>query len=500
MAKDAPDYSFVRESVALPQWLWLLVGDDRAARRHAGEVLHAMQWGVPSPTTQLEGLDPIPDLVGQMGRFNYAVREALAKPSFDTAEFVRRLCAYRVAASDDWSRRVDGAIRDHDEPQYDRIAERLVRRINTSGDAAVKAEASNRLARALAAITARECRVDQEAYADAESMTSASMMSYAIFNTLDREFLAAPEALQLILEHRRQAHDAMKALVRIGPPAIAFAPHLLEQIDHLPSRPNYYAFDGAAALGAIGRGHAGIVDAVIERLRQPEPLRRAAAAETLEHMGTDVAGRGEIVLPLLHAMLDEQEATTWWSVARAVASVGRDDPRSRRRIIDLARARPPEWAEVADFPDQKYDRVMHERGVAIDAMVCFADYPDECVPVLIDAIETFEEYDPDQTYTGPIGRVSHVLASFGPAAGAAALPLARKLDAEPGEFPRAILDALMAMGSAAREAVPLLKAYRTRTADADEEPLVDWRRLVPDKDVDPVGWGLRQIGDLLDEK
>lgn len=49
----------------------------------------------------------------------------------------------------------------------------------------------------------------------------------------------------------------------------------------------------------------------------------------------------------------------------------------------------------------------------MSAMEYFTAYPDECLPVLIEALETFEEFDPDEGYYGCHSRVSNLIALFG---------------------------------------------------------------------------------------
>jgi hypothetical protein len=478
MAKVPPDYSFEREGLPLAQWLWRLVGADQATRLAAGEMLHAMSWGVSSPQTELEDIEPLPDSAGQSERFRAKVREVVGAGEFDTAGFVRRLGDYIVATSQDWHRRLAVASEEKDEAQYDRVAARLIARINAAGDEATREQLSKRLGRAICASTERKCEIDQRTCTDAEAISNARMMAASIFDSLGRELLAAPEALQVLLEHEPDSHQALSALARIGPEAIAFAPQLIERMDRMPDRlkKEHYSFGfaEAEALGSIGRGNAQIVDQLIARLRGPEWIIRAAAESTLSFMGTEVAGRENEILPLLHAMLDRRNDLPFSAALVALASVGRNDRPSRKRIIDLARPRPPEMVAWPDSPQHQSDRVMGERGQAIDAMRFFLDYPDECVPVLIDALDTFKEYDPDACYDGPLGRIAYALARFGPAAGTAALPLARHLADEEGEHPRAILDALAAMGPAAAAAIPLLEAYRQRVGgDEESDPVAE---------------------------
>jgi hypothetical protein len=112
-------------------------------------------------------------------------------------------------------------------------------------------------------------------------------------------------------------------------------------------------------------------------------------------------------------------------------------------VIGLARPRPAHLVGAEDGP--AFDQTMVERGAAIDAMQYLVEHPDECMPVLIECIESFEEYDPDWEYYGPVARVARALELFGPAASEAAPILAGKLGQSDAAAPRAIRAALAAI-------------------------------------------------------
>ena len=66
-----------------------------------------------------------------------------------------------------------------------------------------------------------------------------------------------------------------RRLERIGPPAIGFAPALIQRME----RSAYYSFDGAKALGSIGRDDPCVVEALLQWLRDAD--RDAALHEPL---------------------------------------------------------------------------------------------------------------------------------------------------------------------------------------------------------------------------
>jgi len=180
---------------------------------------------------------------------------------------------------------------------------------------------------------------------------------------------------------------------------------------------------------------------------------------------------------------------TSYAAVGALAAVGRDNAEVRQLIIDRAKPGPPKMMQPPDFPQYEYDLTMRQRGVAIDAMRYFSACPEDCIPVLIDAIDTFVEFDPDQSHGGPPARISQVLELFGARAGAAAVPLARHLEDVEGDWPRCVLNALAAMGPAAAEAILLLEAYRLSRgisgSDDENDPVAVCIRRVNSRSDDP---------------
>ncbi|GEM_PF-3656873 len=475
-----PDYSFEREGIPLPEWLLRLVDDEPKTRELAGKVLHAMMLGLPSSDTDLSNMDPIPDTAGQMERFKDALQIAVNSIGFDTGKFISMLCAGLLALTDDWRERYK-----KNNEQWEELCQRLVDKMSIATDDATRKRAADRLFKALCASIKRDW-CDE----DAKAFSNSLLMYQFIFSFLDTAFLAAPEALQLILENPKRSHYALQAISRIGPAAIAFAPSLLEKMDQIAKKEhNYIDNEIADALASIGKGNREIVDAVIERLENSDQRVRSTAALALSKMGTNVAGRTDIILAKLGPITFDG-TDYYWCIIDALASVGRHDKHTRQTIIDFARPRPAKLEALPDYPQYTQDKTMVERGYAINAMCYFIDYPNECIPVLIDAIETFEEFDPDEMYVGPAARVARVLEAFGPSAAPAAKFLAAKLEKK-GDFPKAILKALAAIGPAAHDVLATLEQFRIESAD--EEPLADLNTTEPDEIMDPVGWTIKQI-------
>jgi hypothetical protein len=491
MATIPRDLSFVRDGVALPEWLRRLVDEDADQRAAAGRAIQAMNHALPSVQTELRDIEPL--------RFNYeqhaerlgqAIRDALAEPSFDTADFVRRLCALELAADRDWMRKCDAAaeLRHKREAKYDRMAEKLVQHINSAPDGASREEATKRFMRLSRAYI---CGGEGETPQLTPGVIGGGVARLVVLKALRAESMLAPEAVESLLDNRRQRYQVLRLLRQAGTAAATFAPKLLSDVDAAAAAAQgdrtsvHYFGEDAAALAAIAQGNAGIIDTLIARLGGPRVLVRGMSAMTLKHMGKHVCGRNVAIIAALRPLL-ESDQTSHAAVA-ALASVGRDDRSVRQLIIDRARPAPPRMMRPPDFPQYEYDATMVTRGTAIDAMVFFVDFPDDCLPTLIDAIDTFVEFDPDESYGGPCARVATALGRFGVSAGPAATVLAKHLDDAEGDYPRDILNALAAMGPAARDALPLLESYRAQRGGptADQTP--------PDRDVDPLGWIISEL-------
>ena len=82
---------------------------------------------------------------------------------------------------------------------------------------------------------------------------------------------------------------------------------------------------------------------------------------------------------------------------------------------------------------------------------------------------------------------------FGPAAGAAAVPVSGKLSMEESILPSAILEALAAMGPAARSLLGRLEQFRKQVQE--DSPPPDLAGPRPNQSLDPVGWTIWAIQD-----
>jgi hypothetical protein len=335
-----PDLSFERDGRSLAAWLIGLVSDDRPTREAAAQALGGMRTGWPKWSTRLKGLyvTDLPEwskLEVQPQRFAEEVRRTVNSADFPKADFVHRLCQARVADEREWLR--------------------LVRRNQTERD-------GNRAPR---------------------------FVGYQVFAALDSALLEDPEGLLAMRRDRQLFAEAAQAIERIGPAAVSFAGFFLDLLDQQPGPAwDYYPL----TLGSIARGNQTIVDALLLRLETGNDRVRWGAAATLERMGPDLAGREDKAIQLLLDVSSRPPVSA--AVISALASVGRDRPEALERVLQLAAPRPPRWV-CEPITGHRYDEVMHERSGAIEALGYFHKFRDRLVPVLQDAMNTFEEFDPD---------------------------------------------------------------------------------------------------------
>ncbi len=146
------------------------------------------------------------------------------------------------------------------------------------------------------------------------------------------------------------------------------------------------------------------------RARTGSGAVRIGAILALGHAGPPLAGRLEPALDILLGATYKSAlacAATW-----ALASVGRDHEVALRRVLELASPRPPRWRSHALYPEGRLDETMCERGAAISALYHLQKYSAEIVPVLVNAFDTFQEFDPDQDEHGEHERVCRALGAL----------------------------------------------------------------------------------------
>ncbi|MCA9176245.1 MAG: hypothetical protein KDB14_17280 [Planctomycetales bacterium] len=479
----------------LEHWLLLLVAPSEQDRHRAGKALEMACWGhdisgsdnnaANDDTNALPGESPPAlDFEQRPRQFAADVRSVLSHPSFDAPSYVERLVAYLLSLQSDWRRRIDeqNAATELRDARFERLADKLQRGL-PAGPHQVSEQLADgalaglaRLARLSAAYIGSAFR-DNAPLEGAELMSPAGIMAQQVFEVLSLELIETDELLPLCLADSGLRSHALRAIERLAPTMAdadmleklaSLGALLLGELDRTTTRNH---FDAAVALGAIARRDPTLVTALSQRLTHRRPAIRAAAASALRHaapLGAEV--RRDLCQRLLQ-LLDEPD--TWHAGAEALACIGAADASVRARFIELS--------QPGD------EGLMWQRGYALSLLGHFRDHAAECLPALIEAMESFKEFDPDECYAGPLGRVAQALEQLGPAAAEAAEPLARHLEDEPDELPRAILDALAAIGPGASAALPALEQLRSRCQDYEDDVEID------DRWDDPIGWTIQQI-------
>jgi hypothetical protein len=225
---------------------------------------------------------------------------------------------------------------------------------------------------------------------------------------------------------------------------------------------------------------------LIRRALEGPPPAAAGALEALGEIGPPVLRyEPEFVWRVLRR--EPPGALFPYALSSAIGSIGRDDGRLLEIILDYARPRPPRIVSTEGGHD--WDATASERGIALELLANFTAFPQRVVPVLMDALETFEEYDPDWSYERhEHGRVIASLRAFGPAAAPAVPVLARHLKTRDGDWDREVILLLGELGPLAAEALSALEQLR---AESDEPtPTEPDPTAEPDKTIDPLDWSI----------
>ena len=492
MTKILPDYSFERDGVPLSAWLWRLVDAERSVRTGAGVALRSMEWGFPCVHTDVMNMEVVPDIDAQCIRFAAAVKAVLSDPAFETQDFVEKLGAYLLAIEADYAA---SAKKWADESsrrgkRFDRLADHLMARVKAEGGLATEegapvTDAERRLMRLRSAYL---CTANPKSsdFSQSERLKFEGQVAHSIFDALGAELLHAPEVLGAMLGRDRSLRDkALAAIARIGPAARGFAPALLLKLDEPAECGSWNNRMIYHALGVLARDDESLVDELIRRLGNEQRAGRCGVADVLREAGPALCGRESQVCALLRGMLDWRGEE--YAAIYALASVGREMPAVRALVLDYAG---PSRVAAATTTDTR-ESEMQLRGVALDSLRYLSAYPQECVPVLIEALASFEEYDPDREYRGAQSRIADALACFGPAAAAAAPALVPYLTDVSDDVPKAMVQAIAAMGPAAAVALPALYTLRESLWADGSAP--DLTQVEVREEDDRVGWAIQRI-------
>ena len=461
-----PDFSFVRENRALGAWLGDLVSLEAGVAARAAEMLDAMRMAVPLPETDLAEFKWPADLTELGERYEAAVREAVDAMGERRAAYVRKLLLMQTAVADDWAERCEqlSIMRSNDGGPEDVALERML----TSGDPVERERAALRFRR----LFCLSCAKDQKV-TDAALMSRPEWMaSVTVLKGLDAALLDGADLLVEMLEVERHRHTALDAIERTGSAGREFIGSLLDLLDDDLGETSW--FEGRNALAAVGRGDAGLADALMVRLDAPVAGLRAKVAGILEAVGPDLAGRENAALERLKEMVTSGGGREM--ALRAAGSIGRDRPDVIAWILPWAEPKPPKLVTAGEGEwTYEEDSVMYERGSAIDALAYSTRSAALTLPALIEAFNSFVEYDCDMGYGGENARVCDALRGLGPDAAPALPVLAAYLErwvsreTDDQDFPGDVFGVLVAIGPAVSTLIPLLEKVANRDGTMVDE-------------------------------
>jgi hypothetical protein len=402
---------FVFENRPLGDWLLQLLDEDAAKRKTAAKVI-TNRFYLPRkllPKTERE-------VAGFLADFAAAVRKAINTSGFPAADFVQRLLSLDLALQEAWCAK---ARQDRERENESEPAETAKLRLDWK-------------------------RITQEE--PHEVFITGPAVSWVI-QALGEELLPAADLLRKMLFSRDKAHVASEAIARMGRRGLVFYGDLLEGLKY--SDPNHYC---ARALGAILRSVPEKIPEIIRLACDKASSSRIGAITALGACGrktTDVCP--EVETRLRDMLAENAEESVWYAAVVALAETAQTEETVSCLLGHLDHAGP------------------EKTGVIIVALGSIAKAPERVVPRLIELVDAFEEYDPDQSYHGEHERVTHALAAFGPAAASAVPTLIRHIWTRPEQYwtkekelaerpepDESIIKLLSELGPLAADALPAL--------------------------------------------
>jgi hypothetical protein len=223
-----------------------------------------MQHALPSVNTILKAVVPCFDYEAHTARLQQAIRSAANEPDFDSAEFLTRLCALEIASDAEYQNylKLRKEWRKPRDEQFDRLASKLVEKINHAADEPDKAAALKRFAH-----LCRAYMCDPQKEAGKPKMPRLGGIRMLLFESLGKEIVQAMPAAEALYANAQKRYLLLKTIRNAGNAAKPFATLLLRDLDALFNEDNATAAFGYAergsALAEIARNDAELVDALL---------------------------------------------------------------------------------------------------------------------------------------------------------------------------------------------------------------------------------------------
>jgi hypothetical protein len=442
------DPRWIREGRDLRSWLLDLVHDDPAVRRRAENAISAMHFGAPVADQEVYKYVP-KDWDGHRRDFNARLAAILTDPAFPGQQYVQQAIARR---------RQDFLLNS----QISAIQVQLFD--NDLDEDAQKALLDR-------------CAKLKEQLEVGRLCNSQGMQTLAMVLRQSGPILCQiPDVARDALRDDACSREAAEALAKVGPAAHQF----LQDLEGLRTTTS------GTASASVGRDDPSFVARLLEKLRDTQWDRQSEAWTALAKLGTRAAQLRPQIVDELLALLPDEARTIAVLLCIGQVAPGRRD--AFERVLQLARPAEPDWRTYPEFPGQQFDDRLPVRGAAIEALGYFTDFADQSVPVLAEALESFEEYDPDWGYENEEhGRVVRSLAKT-PAAATAIVPtLIRHIRMSDGDLDMPVIKLLGKIGPAARDALPMLREL------AENGQLVKWSTNPPTEALTPLGWAICRI-------
>jgi hypothetical protein len=411
---------FEREGHPLSDWLMAILSPETAISERAALMLMSMQVGVSDPN-----IDVTPEMLpadpeAHRAQFGAAVRAAVDAPEFPRCAYVETLMQFIEESQMSWM-----AQNRRDRQRFDRVADKIEARMLSD-------ESSGKLERELRRLEKALCA--QFSSKIAPRMGQAFIYAGIVFNQLDHALLEASDRLEHWLKTRGLSIHAREALKRIGPTAVRFAPQLLAELDAESSKEEAWWWGNVRVLAAVAQLDDATIRALMSRLDGPPAIAGNAAAVLGEIGLYALRVVPNLVDRLLKLTNHEVEFVRLASFgALGVLGAGRSDVGNR--LVDAIK-----------------HGTNYEPGYAISALSPAVLPAEIAVPLLIELLDTFEEFDCDREEHE---RITGTLAHYGKDAAPATAKLC-KLLWWGEELHEPIVRCLGAIGPAARDATPAL--------------------------------------------
>jgi hypothetical protein len=465
------DITFVRQGRTLADWLPDLVSPDTNVQLQAAEAIDAMHHGMDSIHSDLETMQGEGPGRDHGERFAAEMELAIQSVAMPARELIVPVASHLVESDRTHRAHCDSHFKaaDAHAERIQPMVESITAELANTTDEARKAELRSRLT----ALCCSGPELNLAGILEEHGMSLTSAYHFVIENGGLR-LLECPDMIQAMLDQPGTVYVVERALKRLGSRASEWARHFLHRLDDAST--DFYS-NQAELLAALGRGIPWVIDALGERLHREKEVIRSRAAMTLASVAPDLAGRGPTLFHKLDTLYREGSPPGQVHYFDAWVSLGREQVAVRQAVY---RQTLPQQSRVSMNEQLGYDvdEAMVERAHAISACHYLIDWPEELVPVLIQSLGNFEDYDPDMNYHGRDNRVCSVLERLGPAA-LVALPRILELlnawltkhdenDVEPGD----LLALVATFGPAAVSALPTLQ--KMREPDRVAEPLDEY--------------------------